>query len=129
MAGTFIGDQTSPTACPSRLSLMISSVSNGAGSGDEYDSWAATKCALESDFHVADDFDGSANNFNEESLNQAGNAVVRCASHSSTSARYLLRGDPGRDAGFVDGASQRVAGAGFAHAKNAAPGTSPSAEN
>src|SRR5690348_3553597 len=129
MPRPFVGDHAAPAAGASRFSRLVASVGNGTGPGNEYDTRAALEGTLQSDFHVSDDFDRAANDFDQQPLNQAGNTIVSRAGDACAGARDLLRRDAGLDACFVDCTSYGIASAGLAYSQDATTGTSTSAEN
>jgi hypothetical protein len=121
----FVAKNASPTASTGRFSTLVPSKDDRAGAGDHHNSWSATKCAFEGDFHVADYFNGAADNFDQQPLQDTGDPVVAGSGDTGAGSRNLTWRNAALDTSFVDRARQGISGACLTHAQNAASRSRP----
>src|SRR5436305_7487339 len=89
MPRTFVRNRAAPTASSALLATRIAAVSNGSRPRDDNDSGTTAEGAFQSDFHITNNFDCATNNFDQQPLHKACDAVVSGAGNARASARNL----------------------------------------
>ena len=111
-----------PCARARRLATLISAVRDRTRSGDDNHSCVAAKSALQRNLHVADHFDCTADNSDQDPLYQTGHAIIGRPRYPGAGPHDLLRRQASLNTRLMDRARERITRACLAYAHNIAAG-------